>query len=182
MPFMDIVKTRFSVRKYLDKPVEREKLLQCLEAARLAPSACNAQPWRFIVVDDPGLRKKFADEVFDGLFSMKFATEAPVLVAIVTDQHSVASRAGGTVRRVNFSLLDLGIAGEHFVLQAAELGLGTCWIGWFNERAARGILGIPGGNRIACLLSVGYPADEQTGRFHRRKTIEEMSASNHWKG
>jgi nitroreductase len=160
--------------------VEREKLLLCLEAARLAPSACNAQPWHFLVVDDPALKEKLADHAFSGLFAMKFAREAPVIVALVANQHSLPSRAGGAVRRVDFSLLDLGIAGEHFVLQAAELGLGTCWIGWFDERAARKILEVPRGKRIAYLISLGYPAEPAAVALHRRKPILQMSSFNRW--
>ncbi len=179
---MDIVTSRKSVRSYLDKPVEREKLSQCVEAARLAPSACNAQPWRFIVVDEPELREKFASGVFSGLFSMEFARKAPALVAVVKDQRSLVSKAGGTIRSVDYSLLDLGIAGEHFVLQATELGLGTCWIGWFNERVARKMLGIPRSKKIAYLLSVGYPAEPQPERGHRRKVTEEMAGFNGWNG
>ena len=181
MALMDIIRSRHSVRSYSDRPVEREKLLQCLEAARLAPSACNAQPWRFIVADDPAIKEKLAGAAFGGIYAMDFAKKAPVLVAIVADQHSIPSRAGGTIRRVDFSLLDLGIAGEHFVLQAHELGLGCCWIGWFDAVAAGKVLGVPRGKKVVYLLSVGYPAGEAAVPPHKRKAIEEMSGFNGWK-
>ena len=180
MTFMDIVRARRSVRSYLKKPVEREKLLQCLEAARLAPSACNAQPWRFIIVDDKGQKEKLAAAAFSGLFAMKFARIAPVLVAIVKDGHNLAVRTGGTIRDVDYPLLDIGIAGEHFVLQATELGLGTCWIGWFNEGAARKVLGIPPGKKIACMLSVGYSETPPQEGNRWRKPSTEMAAFNEW--
>lgn len=181
MTLMDIIKGRYSVRRYLDKPVEREKLTLCLEAARLAPSACNAQPWRFIVVDEPALKEKLCQAAFSGIYRMDFAKRAPVIVAVVADQKSYASRAGSLVRNTSFYRIDLGIAGEHFVLQAAELGLGTCWIGWFDEGAVKRVLGIPRSKRVEYLLSLGYPDSSQAGREHGRKTLSEMSGWNGWK-
>ncbi len=180
MTLMEIIGARRSVRRYLDKPVEREKIELCLEAARLAPSACNAQPWRFLVVDEPELRERFVNKVFGGIYRGDFARKAPVIVAVVADQRSLASRASGAARNVSFALLDLGIAGEHFVLQAAELGLGTCWIGWFNEAAAKRALGVPRGKKIVYLLSLGYPAGE-SARPHPRKTMAEMATFNGWR-
>jgi nitroreductase len=123
MALMDIIEHRHSICSYLDKPVERDKIMKCLEAARLAPSASNRQTARFVVVDDPVLKKKLCDEAFSGVFSvMKFPREAPVIVAAVGEPPGLAHRAGNIVLRTNFGLVDMGIAVEHFVLQADELG------------------------------------------------------------
>ncbi len=181
MTLMDVIRARHSVRKYLDKPVERDRLMLCLEAARLSPSACNSQPWRFVVVDEPALRQKLADAAFGGIYRMEFAKKAPLLIAVVADQKSLVARAGGTMQGTEYCLTDLGIAGEHLVLQASELGLGTCWIGWFNARAARRVLGIPRGKKIAYLLSLGYPAADPSARAHQRKSLEEIASFNGWK-
>ena len=132
MSFLELVNKRSSVRAYSNRPVPREVLDRCLEATRLAPSACNSQPWYFFVVDDPQLRKKVADVAFSGIYSMNaFAKAAPVLVLVERDKSVLLARLGGQVRDVQYSLVDMGIAIEHFVLQAAEEGVGTCWIGWF---------------------------------------------------
>ena len=157
MALMDLVWHRHSIRHYLDSPVEREKIMQCLDAARLAPSANNSQPWHFVVVDEPTLKNKLCDAAFSGLFSgMKFPREAPVLVAAVADPPGPGLRMGNLVLRTNFSLIDMGIAVEHFILQADELGLGTCWMGLFDEKKVKRALGIPRDRKVVALLPLGY--------------------------
>ena len=178
---MNVIRSRRSVRKYLDTPVEREKITQCLEAARLAPSACNAQPWKFIVVDDPVLKAELAGQAFSGLYTVtRFAAKAPVLIAIVSDPDWLP-KAGGAVRKTDFHLTDIGIAGEHFVLRATDLGLGTCWLGWFDEKKAARTLGVPAGKRVEIMLSLGYPLSNEAGEVTRRKSLEEMSSFNGWR-
>ncbi|MCK4556799.1 MAG: nitroreductase family protein, partial [Candidatus Aminicenantes bacterium] len=133
--FRELVRSRRSIRRYLDKPVEREKILTCIEAARLAPSADNVQPWRFLIIDDPELKAQYAKKVFSGIYSISnFAKKAPVLILILARLDIIANRIGKQIQNIQFYLLDIGIAGEHVVLQAQELGLRTCWIGWFNIR------------------------------------------------
>jgi len=182
VPLIDLIRTRRSVRNYDSRRVEREKIELCLEAARLAPSASNSQPWKFIVVDDPSLRTKMAEVAFRGLYSLsKFAANAPVIVVAVADRVGFASRAGGLVRNTSFYRLDMGIAGEHLVLQAAELGLGTCWIGWFNEGGVKSVLGIPRNRRVEYLISLGYPAGDLKSGGQKRVPIDEMSSFNGWR-
>jgi nitroreductase len=136
LAFLDLVKARQSVRGYLDKTVEREKIERCLEAARLAPSANNSQPWSFIVVDDPKLKEAVAEKTFDKLISFnRFSLQSPVLILIISERPSFLSRIGGAVKDKQFSLIDIGITAEHFCLQATEEGLSTCMLGWFNEKA-----------------------------------------------
>jgi nitroreductase len=174
MPVNKLIAQRRSIRRYLDKPVERAKILVCLEAARLAPSADNVQPWRFLIIDDPELKEVVSREIFSGIYSVsKFAAKAPVLIVILARLDIIANRIGKQIQGVNFYLIDVGIAGEHIVLQAEELGLGTCWIGWFNPRKARKILDIPKKYRIVSLLSMGYyklkPSHEK-----KRKNLEDL--------
>ena len=147
---------------------------RCLEAARLAPSACNSQPWTFLVADRPAARDRLAAAAFHGVFAMnRFAAAAPALVAVVTERSKAAAQAGGAVRGVSYRLTDIGIAVEHFILQATEEGLGTCWLGWFDARAAKRALGLPRAARLDYLVSVGWPL--QPPREKKRKPAAELA-------
>lgn len=175
MSFLELVKRRRSCRKYSDKVVSEESIKRCLEAARLAPSACNSQPWRFIVITNPDLRLRVAEAAFSGMYAMNaFAKNAPVLVAVIREQSTYAAQIGSAWRGVQYSLIDLGIACDHFTLQAAEEGLGTCWLGWFNETSVKKILALPRQAKVDVLLSVGYPSDDSAFEKNR-KSLDEMS-------
>jgi len=178
--FLKLCQTRRSVRRFSDRPVEREKLELCLEAARLAPSADNGQPWRFVIFDDPAKKKALADAVFTGVFlASKHFGEAPVLVVLLIKESLLINRAGGWVAGVQFQLVDAGIAGEHFVLAAAEQDLGTCWIGWFDSRALLRHLGLKGhGYRPIALIAVGYPASDRPSGEPRRKPLAQIAFWN----
>lgn len=177
MKLSEIIQARRSVRRFQAVPVEHDKIFQCLEAARLAPSACNAQPWHFIIVDDGELKKRLAEASFSGIYAgTRFAGRAPVLVAVVADP-AWLPKAGGAIRKTDFHLIDIGIAGEHFVLKAAELGLGTCWLGWFDEDKAKKVLGLARAKKIEIMLAVGYPQDDPDPARHR-KALEEISTFN----
>ncbi len=180
MELEKVITERRSVRKYQDRPVEREKINACLEAARLAPSACNSQPWHYIVIDDPKIKQAFCQEAFSGVYAMtKWAEQAPVLVAAVSDKGSFTSRIGNFFRRTEFYLVDQGISGEHFVLRAHDLGLGTCWIGWFNSNKAEKFFRLPKSKKIEHLIAVGYPAETPAPR--PRKTPEDIVTYNEYK-
>ncbi|MFO7791285.1 MAG: nitroreductase family protein [Bacteroidota bacterium] len=167
--FLNLVKQRQSQRQYSDKPVEQEKLMRCLEAARLAPSACNAQPWKFIVVDDADLKNKIADTTSNRLLPINhFTKQAPVHVVLVLEKPNFTSKLGEMVRDKKFVLMDVGIAAEHFCLQAADEGLGTCMIGWFNENKAKELLHIPDKKRAMLIITIGYPKGK-----HRKKIRKE---------
>jgi len=162
MDFLDLVRTRQSVREYLNKSVEREKIERCLEAARLAPSANNSQPWRFIVIDDPKLKKAVARETFSRLISFNnFSLQAPVLILLISERPSFFSRIGGAIKDKQFNLIDIGIAAEHFCLQATEEGLGTCILGWFNENEVKKLLNIPQSKRVELIITMGYPSSNE---------------------
>jgi len=178
MSFLDLARTRRSVRAYAATPIPHERLERCLEAARLAPSACNSQPWSFIVVDEPGLRDALGAAAFSGIYRMnRFAADAPVLVAVVTERSRYAAALAGTLRGTPYNLIDIGIAVEHFVLQAAEEGLGTCWLGWFDARGVRRVLGLSRHARVDVLVSMGYPAQEP-GPAKPRRALSEIRRYN----
>jgi len=176
---LDLLKHRKSVRNFLDKPVEREKIMMCLEAARLAPSACNSQPWRFIVVDDRQLKNQLCDAAFSGIYSINsFCKMAPVIAVVISEKSKFLARIGGLFRGTKYYLIDIGIACEHFVLQAEDLGLGTCWIGWFDEQAVKSILNIPRRKKIDILIALGYYEREKLGPEHSREPLDEIASFN----
>ncbi len=169
MEILNSILQRRSIRKYKGDPVEKEKLERCLEAGRLAPSACNAQPWTFIVVDEPGLKEEVAKTARAQALNMnRFAAQAPVIIAIVEEPANVTSTLGSKIKRKHYPLMDIGIAAENICLQATEEGLGSCMIGWLNEKKAKKLLGVPSGKRIPLLISLGYPEDEWPSPRHRK--------------
>jgi nitroreductase len=179
MIFNDLIHARQSVRRYAETPVDPEKLSQCLESARLTPSASNSQPWSFIVVDQEPLRTEVAKATFSDIKLInKFTLQAPVLVVIVMEKAKLITRFAMMVKKKEWPLIDIGIAAEHFCLQAAELGLGTCMINWFEEDKIKKLLQIPSGKSIGLLKSVGYSADGYPQRTKIRKPIEEIVRYN----
>ena len=109
--FIDLVRKRISVRKYTDKEIPAKDLELCLEAARLAPSACNSQPWKFVVVDDKRLKDALCDKAFSGLYSMNtFARSAPVIIAVVSEKSAFFAKLGGQFRGTSYCLIDIGMA------------------------------------------------------------------------
>ena len=131
--FLKLVNARQSDRMYDEsRAVEPEKLERILEAARMAPSACNAQPWRFVVVTDKELAVKVG-KATAGLGMNKFAQKAPVHILVVEESANITSLLGGKVKDKHFPLIDVGIAASHIVLAAESEGLGSCILGWFDE-------------------------------------------------
>ena len=175
MFFSELILKRQSDRIYAPQPVAREHILQCLEAARMAPSACNSQPWTFVVVDEPSLLKQVSDASV-GLGMNKFTAQVPVLVAVVQENMNLSAKAGSLVKEKDYSMMDLGMAVENFCLQAAEIGLGTCIMGWFDEKRIKEILGVPRSRRVQLLISLGHPAGQT--RVKSRKPLEEISSWN----
>ena len=150
MTVMEAVRTRKSVRDYLDKPVEDEKLQSVLEAARLAPSASNRQEWRFVVVRDPATRRN----VVKMAGAQSFVGDAAVLIVACAETNEHVMKCGQQCYPI-----DVAIALDHLTLAAVELGLGTCWIGSFEEHQVKQALHIPDEIRVVALLPLGYPAD-----------------------
>jgi len=161
MNFLDLVKSRQSTRKYQDTPIDSEALNRCLQAARLAPSACNSQPWKFIVVSGETKDKMFK-AAFSGIYAMNFFIKpVPVFIVVLREKSSYVATLAGSFRGVEYSLIDIGIACEHLVLQAEEEGLGTCWLGWFNEKEVKNVLGLPKDTKIDIVISVGYAKNKE---------------------
>lgn len=178
MKFLELVRIRQSVREYKPDPIPVEVLDRCFEAARLAPSACNSQPWSFIAITNPTIIKELAEQAFSGIYSLNsFARNAPVIVVVITERSRYTACLGGYFRGTQYNLVDVGIAVEHFILQATSEGLGTCWIGWFNERAVRRILKIPSRKKIDILITVGYPASPDI-REKKRRTLDGIRRYN----
>lgn len=180
--FLDLAIRRRSIRAYAARPVDRDKIERCLEAARLAPSACNSQPWQFIVIDNPGLREQVASATSSKILPLNhFTRQAPVLVVVVAERAKAFARVGAQVKDKPFAMMDVAIAAEHFCLQAAEEGLGTCMLGWFSEERVRSLLNIPGTARPALILTLGYAENPDTPPS-KRKAREAISAWNAYPG
>jgi nitroreductase len=179
MTLIELIRNRQSVRRYAPIPVEPDKISQCLEAVRLAPSANNAQPWKFIVVNEEPLRTRVAEATFSSAVKFNsFTLQAPVLVVIVLRKTSVLTRFAMLMKKKEWRLMDIGIAAEHFCLQAAELGLGTCMLGWFQEDKLKQLLGIPAGESVALVISMGYAVEGYPLRTKVRKPVEDITGYN----
>lgn len=179
MNFHDLILARQSVRRYSDKPVEREKIAQCIEAARLAPSASNSQPWKFIVVDQQPLCSEVAKATFSDITAFnKFTLQAPVMVVIVLEKARLITRLAILIKKKEWPLIDIGITASQFCLQATELGLGTCMLGWFDQVKLKKLLKIPSDKSIGLLISVGYAAEGYTQRTKIRKPTSEIASFN----
>jgi len=181
MHFSELIKTRQSVRAYRNRPIEEEKISQLIEAVRLAPSASNAQPWRLIIVTDAEIKTQVARATYSTLISFnKFAQEAPILAVLTIEKTKLVTQIGARLKDREFSLIDIGIAAEHFCLQAAELGLGTCMLGWFDEAAIKKFLHIPEKIRIGLVITLGYATEAYPLRQKTRKTDKEMCRFNRY--
>jgi nitroreductase len=172
----DVISRRVSCRSYRTTPVSEAHLMQILEAARLAPSACNQQPWRFAVVRNLDLRRRIVEDGFLPGIKMTWAIAAPVHVVIGMERSFVTHRLAASVSGVDYPWVDIGIAGEHLVLAATALGLGTCWIGWIKPRIVARIVAWPSSVKPVVVLTVGYPRDPDAGPLPaaRRKPLAEL--------
>jgi nitroreductase len=168
MAVFEVIRKRYSCRAYQDRSIERGKLDSILEAARLAPSAKNTQDWRFVVVTDKETKRQVAEttnrpEVFE---------KAGAIIAACSNSDYVM-RCGQAIGPI-----DVAIALEHICLQATELGLGTCWIGSFDPKKVRRILGIPDDIVIVELMTVGYPADSRPEP--KREPMDKIACYEKW--
>jgi nitroreductase len=169
MEFMEVVSKRYSCRAYRPDPVADDKLKQVLEAARLAPTAANRQPFQLVVVHSQG---READ--LGRIYSHSWFAKAPLVIGICS------LTGGGWTRRdgKNYNDVDAAIAMDHLILAAADLGLGTCWIGAFDVAAAREVLGLPEDVVPVVFTPLGYPADSP-GPKHR-KPLTELVRYERW--
>ncbi|MDR1378164.1 MAG: nitroreductase family protein [Synergistaceae bacterium] len=168
---MDLSLTRQSCRNFVARPVERDKLVRCVEAARLAPSGCNSQPWSFVIVDNPEIVPEVAK--CGQALGNEFASKAGAFI-VVLEEHAILMPA---LRRMldsqYFAKGDLGAASICICLEAADQGLGTCVLGLFDRETLCKLLDLPQDQRFASLIAVGYPAEE-TIRPKQRKPLDAM--------
>lgn len=170
MDVCDAIATRKSVRAYLDKPVEGEKLNAVLEAARLAPSASNRQEWRFVIVREKEVRSQIAMAAGQQMF----IAQAPVIIVACAETDGHLMTCGEPCYPI-----DVAIALDHLTLRAVELGLGTCWIGKFNADEVKKILGIPDEIKVVQLMPLGYPVEPDAIQ-KKRRAFAEIVKLDHW--
>lgn len=169
MDFLQLVNARQSDRAYdKTRPVEAEKLERILEAGRLAPSACNAQPWKFVVVTDQELVQQVG-KAAAGMGMNKYAKEAPVHILIVEESANITSALGSRIKNKHFPLIDIGIAAAYLTLAIESEGLGSCIVGWFDEKAMKKAVGIPDSKRLLLDIVVGYPVKEKKKKLRKDK-------------
>jgi nitroreductase len=182
MDFSELIDLRRSVRAYQSRPVEDWKIDQLVEAVRLAPSASNSQPWKLIIVDRTDLKDKIAKATYSHLVSFnKFAPQAPVIAVLAIEKPKIVTQIGARLKDREFPLIDIGIAAAQFCLQAAELGLGTCMLGWFDEDAIKKLLSIPEKTRVGLVITLGY-ADAENSKKRVRKDKGKMCSFNSYSG
>lgn len=169
MSILKVIKERRSVRRYKADPIPDDVLHRVLEAARFSPSGKNLQPWKFILVHDESLKQRLAE----ASFRQTFIAEAPVVVVACGDPDRCYSRMGNYMKSW---AVDVAIAFEHLILQAQDEGLGTCWIGAFEEKDVKSILDVPEGVRVLALTPLGYPDENPVPRG--RKSLEEIVSYN----
>ncbi len=169
MNFLEIARARQSCRAYdSTRPVEQEKLDAILEAARLAPSACNGQPYHFTVC-----RGEIARAVAKATMGMginKFADQAPVLVVISEEAYSKSAAMGAKIKKNDYRSIDIGIAAAYLTAEATAQGLGTCILGWLDDEKIRGICGLS--RTVRLVVTVGYPVDAP--REKKRKKPDDL--------
>ena len=183
MDVFKAIKWRRSVRRFAAKRIERKKVLQILEAARLAPSSSNRQAWHFVVLDDPSIIEQIPGTVPAGTRRIvTFMKNAPLVIVGCYSKaltHYIAQLAGHENH-----LVDVSIAMTHMTLAATELGIGSCWVGWYGESKLRNLLQLPRRYRIVALLVLGYPAERSTKESiagipaRPRKSLNEIVSYN----
>ena len=183
MTFQEMLEKRESCRAYSDRPVSREDLMKIVEAGRLSPSGCNAQPGKFIVVDEPEAKEKICDAlvVEGGATGVPFRKQVPAYIILVEQPAKVMpfvkAHYGDTQR---FAQGDIGMAGMNMCYQALELGLSTCILGLNDQQKMEEYFGIPQGSEVRLVIAVGYSAENKAPRRKIRKSIEEICSFNHW--
>ena len=181
MDFLELVSSRQSVRAFdPERSVEKDKIERIIETARLAPSACNAQPWSFVLVDDPELKNKVADATSSRVLGMNhFTKQAPVHLLLVEEKVNISSGIGGWIKKKDYAQMDLGIVAAHIVLAAQAEGLGTCIVGWFDEDKVKDLLHIPASKRVWLDIVIGYGT--QPLRKKNRKSVDKILLNNRYK-
>jgi len=170
--FAELVQKRHSCRRFeKGRPIPREELDACLALARLSPSACNSQPWRFLVVDEAEKRADLASCVQD-LGMNRFASDCGALIAVLEEPAHLLPKLFPNPKNQTFAQIDIGIAVAHLTLACAERGIGTCIMGWINQKKAHRVLGLPDNAVLRLVIAAGYPSAEDQLREKRRKELD----------
>ena len=172
MNFLEIARNRQSCRKYDEtRAIEPEKLDAILEAARLAPSACNGQPYHLTVCTGQRARDVAAATVGVGGMN-KFAVQAPVLIVISEQPYNKSAALGSKLKKVDYRAMDMGILAAYITAEATAQGLGSCILGWLSDETIRALCGLSGTARL--VITLGYPAEDDVLRPKKRKALGEL--------
>lgn len=170
MEYSELIASRYSVRAYRADPVEDEKLQAILDAARLAPTAANRQPFQLVVMHTKGRE----DEI-SKIYRRPWFVQAPLVIGVCAISSQAWVREND---RFNARLIDAAIVADHLILAAANLGLGTCWVAAFNVEAARGVMGLPEEAEPVIFTPLGYPADQPGPKI--RKPLSDLVCYERW--
>lgn len=181
MNFEELQAVRESCRVYSEKAVPREALTHLVDVARLSPSGCNAQPWRFIVVDEPEAKEKLVEALDDGgLTGCPWGGKVPAFIVICEDEAHLKPGVGEHYGSQHFAQMDIGMAAMALCCEAASIGLGTCMIGTMNQEKLHQAFGIPKERTVRLIITVGYPAKAGEPRKKVRKSLDDILSYNHW--
>lgn len=184
MKFEEMLLKRESCRAYSDKPVAREDLIKICEAGRLTPSGCNAQPWKFMVIDEADAKEKLCDALLldGGKTGAPWRKECPAFIVFVEQKAKLMPAAMEYFKdSQRFAQGDIGMASLNMCYQAMELGISTCILGMVDQKKMESLFGIPKGEEVRLVLAVGYPKEEKEPRNKMRKPFEEVVCFNEWK-
>ena len=175
------IEMRRSIRKYMDKPVDNEKIIEIIESARLAPSGSNTQPWNFIIVRSELTKQRLAE----ASHNQQWMLSAPVFIVCIADIRcripedvDISLNEDSPQEELKQIIRDTSISIEHILLEANNLGLGTCWVAWFTQEEIRPILNIPSDKYVVGIITVGYTDEKPTAR--PRKRLEELIQYESW--
>jgi nitroreductase len=175
------IERRRSVRKYIDKPVESEKIIQLIDSARIAPSGSNTQPWHFIIVKEESTKEKLSEKSHN----QKWMLTAPVFIVCIADicprieeDINISVDEQSSYEALKQAIRDTSIAIEHIILEADNLALGTCWVAWFRQEEIRPILEIPKDKYVVGIITVGYA--NETPKPRPRKSFDEIVHYDKW--
>ena len=181
MNFEELQMKRESCRVYADRPVTREQLVHLVDVARFAPSACNSQPWHFILVDEPESREKVVDAFDDnGLTGCPWGASVPAFILICEEKAQYKPGVEEHYGPQHFAQMDIGMAAMSLCCEASSLGLGTCMLGTINQEKARQLLNAPEHCPARLVIAVGYPALSDAPRRKTRKSLDEIISYNQW--
>lgn len=179
--FEALQEARESCRVNRDEPVSREALTHLVDVARLSPSGCNAQPWRFIIVDEPEAKEALRKALPDGkLNGCPWAEHVPAFIVICEDEAHLHTGVAEHYGSQHFAQMDIGMAAMALCYEATSMGLGTCMLGTLNQENIKQALGIPAERTVRLVITVGYPANEAAPRKKTRKSLEEIVSYNRW--